>query len=183
MFRGAMVSLIYTKTLEMRAGGLDESAALTLMSTDIDRLTVSLTNLCEIWAYVIEMAIGIWLLEREIGWICVAPVLLTIGRCPSNSHISWSLLTSLLVSIYAASKVAAIVAPRQKVWVKAIQQRVSITSSMLGSMKSVKLMGLSDYLFESIQGQRVRELDLSKKFRVLGMFRMLLCKLGLHLRD
>jgi ATP-binding cassette subfamily C (CFTR/MRP) protein 1 len=130
------------------SGRLDESAALTLMSTDIDRLTVSLTNLCEIWAYVIEMAIGIWLLEREIGWICVAPVLLTIGQCFCNSHITWSLLTSLLVSIYAASKVAAIVAPRQKVWVKAIQQRVSITSSMLGSMKSVKLMGLSDYLFE-----------------------------------
>ncbi|KAE9378324.1 putative multidrug resistance protein [Stipitochalara longipes BDJ] len=156
MFRGAIVSLIYAKTLKMRAGGLDESAALTLMSTDIDRLTVSLNNLCEIWAYVIEMAIGIWLLERQIGWICVAPVVLVI------------------VSIYAASKIAAIIAPRQKVWVKAIQQRVSITSSMLGSMKSVKLMGLSDYLFESIQRQRVRELDLSKKFRILGMSRMLL---------
>ena len=38
-------------------------------------------------------------------------------------------------------------------------------------------MGLSDYLFNSIQQQRVRELDLSKKFRKLGMSRMLLCKL------
>jgi ATP-binding cassette subfamily C (CFTR/MRP) protein 1 len=65
----------------MPAGGLDESAALTLMSTDIDRLTVSLTNLCEIWARVIEMAIRIWLLERQIGWVCVAPIVLTIGQC------------------------------------------------------------------------------------------------------
>jgi ATP-binding cassette subfamily C (CFTR/MRP) protein 1 len=65
----------------MPAGGLDESAALTLMSTDIDRLTVSLTNLCEIWARVIEMAIGIWLLERQIGWVCVAPIVITIGQC------------------------------------------------------------------------------------------------------
>ena len=177
MFRGALVSLIYAKTLEMRAGGLDESAALTLMSTDIDRLTVSLSNLCEIWAYVIEMATGLWLLEREIGWICVAPIVLVIGKCPSNSNISWPILTCLSVSIYAASKIATIIAPRQKVWIKAIQQRVSITSSMLGSMKSVKLMGLSDYLFNSIQQQRVRELDLSKKFRILGMSRMLLCKL------
>jgi ATP-binding cassette subfamily C (CFTR/MRP) protein 1 len=47
---------------------------------------------------------------------------------------------------------------------------------MLGSMKSVKMMGLSDYLFDSIQKQRVRELDLSKRFRILGMFRMILCK-------
>jgi ATP-binding cassette, subfamily C (CFTR/MRP), member 1 len=86
------------------------------------------------------------------------------------------LLTCHLVSIYGASRVSAIVGLRQKVWVKAIQQRVSITSSMLGSMKSVKMMGLSDHLFDSIQKQRVRELDLSKRFRVLGMFRMILCK-------
>jgi ATP-binding cassette subfamily C (CFTR/MRP) protein 1 len=65
----------------MPAGGLDESAALTLMSTDIDRLTVSLANFCEIWARVIEMAIGIWLLERQIGWVCVAPIVLTVGQC------------------------------------------------------------------------------------------------------
>ena len=91
MFRGALVSLIYVKTLEMRAGGLDESAALTLMSTDIDRLTVSLTNLCEIWAYVIEMAIGLWLLERQIGWICVAPIVLVVGKCYSTSN-SWHIL-------------------------------------------------------------------------------------------
>jgi ATP-binding cassette, subfamily C (CFTR/MRP), member 1 len=80
MFRGAMVSIIYAKTLEMRTGGLEESAALTLMSTDIDRLIVSIESLCEIWAYIIEMGIGIWLLERQIGWVCVAPIILVIGR-------------------------------------------------------------------------------------------------------
>jgi ABC-type multidrug transport system fused ATPase/permease subunit len=53
---------------------------------------------------------------------------------------------------------------------------------MLGSMKSVKMMGLSDYLFESIQKQRVRELDLSKRFRILGMFRMILCKIEFALQ-
>jgi hypothetical protein len=59
---------------------------------------------------------------------------------------------------------------------KGIQRRVGMTSSMLGSMKSVKMMGLSDVLFESLQSQRVWELGLSKKFRDLNTWRLLLCE-------
>lgn len=66
--------------------------------------------------------------------------------------------------------------PRQKTWVQAVQRRVGMTSSMLGSMKSVKMMGFSDYLFTTLQSQRIRELNLSKKFRVMGIFRLLLGK-------
>lgn len=51
-----------------------------------------------------------------------------------------------------------------------------MTSSMLGSMKSVKMMGLSDILSETIQSQRVRELDLSRKYRVMSLWRLLLCE-------
>lgn len=75
-----MVSLIYERTLEVQAGVYDESKALTLMSTDIDRLIMSLTAVCEIWARVVEMAIGIWLLERQLGWVCVAPIVVVISE-------------------------------------------------------------------------------------------------------
>lgn len=104
IFRGAVVSLIYAKTLEMRAGGVDESAALTLMSTDIDRLAVSLQNLCEIWARIIEMGIGIWLLERELGWVCVAPIILTISQDPRKVR---SYVDSAYTSIQFLSMVPA----------------------------------------------------------------------------
>lgn len=80
MFRGAAVSLIYSKSLEIQAGGIDESAALTLMSTDVDRLVSSLVNVCEAWARAIELAIGIWLLERQMGWVCVAPIVLVVSK-------------------------------------------------------------------------------------------------------
>jgi ATP-binding cassette, subfamily C (CFTR/MRP), member 1 len=66
--------------------------------------------------------------------------------------------------------------PRQKEWIKGIQRRVGMTSSMLGSMKSVKMMGLSDCLSENLQNQRLFELELSKKFRMMGLWRLLLCK-------
>jgi ATP-binding cassette, subfamily C (CFTR/MRP), member 1 len=74
------VSLIYAKTLELQAEVYDESTALTLMSTDIDRLATSLEAACEIWARAIEMSIGLWLLERQLGWVCVAPIFIVTGE-------------------------------------------------------------------------------------------------------
>lgn len=153
-----MVSLIYIKTLEQPAGLYDESAALTLMSTDVDRLTSSLDSLNEVWARIIEMSIGIWLLERQLGWVCVAPIVI------------------VALSVYASAHVTKRIGSRQAQWVKAIQKRVGITSSMLGSMKSVKMMGLSGNLFDTLHTHRVRELELSKNFRVMGVWRMLLCE-------
>ena len=44
MFRGAAVGLIYNRTLNLQDGVYDEAAAVTLMSTDIERLLVSLTS-------------------------------------------------------------------------------------------------------------------------------------------
>jgi hypothetical protein len=72
--------------------------------------------------------------------------------------------------------VAKLIGARQKIWTRAIQQRVGMTSSMLGSMKSVKMMGLSNILFDIIQNHRVRELELSKQYRVMSLWRVLLCE-------
>lgn len=73
-FRGGMVSLIYARALKLDPNSHDKTAALTLMSTDIDRLTTSLQSLNELWARFIEMSIGIWLLARQVGWVCIAPI-------------------------------------------------------------------------------------------------------------
>src|SRR5437763_11036482 len=70
----------------------------------------------------------------------------------------------------------------KKIWNQAVQKRVGVTSSIFGSMKAVKLMGLTDSISEDIQFLRTKELDLSEKFRalivwmnVLGMYRNKLC--------
>lgn len=85
MFRGAMVSLIYARTLELQDGVYNESASLTLMSTDIDRIARSLETVQDIWAKVVEIGIGIWLLERQLGWVCIAPIIVTVGKLPCYS--------------------------------------------------------------------------------------------------
>lgn len=74
------MSLIYLKSLELPAEMNDEAAAVTLMSTDVDRVAMSTELAYEIWARLIEIGIGTWLLERQMGAICVAPVLVSIGK-------------------------------------------------------------------------------------------------------
>lgn len=66
MFRGALVTLIFNRTLELQDGLYDESAAVTLMSTDIERISVSMEMIHEVWAQAIEIVIGIWLLARYV---------------------------------------------------------------------------------------------------------------------
>lgn len=80
MFRGAFVALIYDYTMTLREGQYDESAVIAHMSTDIDMVARSLEQINELWARVLEVAIGIWLLERQLGAVCIAPVLVIISR-------------------------------------------------------------------------------------------------------
>ncbi|PYH46216.1 P-loop containing nucleoside triphosphate hydrolase protein [Aspergillus saccharolyticus JOP 1030-1] len=149
MFRGAAVALIYDHTMVLADGSRDDSAAVTLMSTDIDMIARSLEQVSELWARLVEIAIGIWLLERQLGAVCVAPILV------------------ILLCTSAQTYMATFMPARQKVWVGAIQRRVGIISTALKSMKSVKMLGLSEILAATLQAQRQRELDLSKDFRWL----------------
>jgi ATP-binding cassette subfamily C (CFTR/MRP) protein 1 len=89
-----MVSLIYDRTFSLDSEENDEMAALTLMSTDLDRLTSTFQSINEIWARTIEITIGIWLLERRLGWICVAPILIVISKLLSS--IAWTISDMLL---------------------------------------------------------------------------------------
>ena len=50
------------------------------MSTDIDRIVISLESLNEIWARIIEIAVGILLLEKQLGWVCLFPILIVMGN-------------------------------------------------------------------------------------------------------
>ena len=57
--------------------------------------------------------------------------------------------------------------PSQMSWNKAVQERVSVTSNALESMKGIKMMGLTLPLSKEIQDLRVKELEISKSFRKL----------------
>lgn len=86
MFRGATVSLIYSRALQIQDGLYDESASITLMSTDTDRVALAIYHLNEVWSRLIEVAIAIFLLARQIGWVAVIPLVIVI--CKSDKPAS-----------------------------------------------------------------------------------------------
>lgn len=71
-------------------------------------------------------------------------------------------------------KAASYVTARQKQWIEAIQERINFTSHVLGSMKSVKMLGLAEKFEFMVQSLRIRELELSKRFRRLSSFNVCL---------
>lgn len=77
--RGGLVAAIYRKTLLLPSSAASPAAAITLMSTDIERIAGGVTQVHETWASVVELAIAIWLLERQLGVAVVIPVGFGIG--------------------------------------------------------------------------------------------------------
>lgn len=73
-----MVGLIYDQSLSLQDGLHENSAAIALMSTDVDIVCDSLPTVYEIWAQLVEVVIGFWLLGRQLGWVYLVPLVIVI---------------------------------------------------------------------------------------------------------
>lgn len=79
--RSALIAIIYHKLLSLKSANANDSAAVTLMGTEVDRIAESLYLLIsELAANVVQMGIAIWLLERQLGAVCIAPIIVAFGR-------------------------------------------------------------------------------------------------------
>lgn len=154
--RGGLVTLMYTKTIDLSITALDESSALTLMSADVETITTSLFSFHDLWASFVEVGIAVYLLYIQLGLSCIAPAAVFVV-CGGGMFF----LTTWLPSA-------------QKRWVEGIQYRVSFTATMLGSMRSIKLLGLSRVATTLTQALRVSEVALSSIFRRLLLIRVIL---------
>lgn len=80
------------------------------------------------------------------------------------------------VCFIAAAPVSALSAGAQKAWVQQIEKRLAVTSSVLGDMKAVKMLGLTDVLYSIISVLRKVELKTSTKLRKLILLQVAICK-------
>ena len=80
MIRGGLVCIIYNVTLALDAHSAGDSAAVTLMSTDIERIGTGFSSVDILWAGPIEAGIAAYLLQREMGLACIAPVIISLGE-------------------------------------------------------------------------------------------------------
>ncbi|KJR86312.1 ABC transporter [Sporothrix schenckii 1099-18] len=152
MVRGALAGAVYRKTTEQRLDAADDAAALTLMSTDVERIRTGLLTINEYWANIIQVALASWLLERQLGAAFVAP------------------LVVILCSIGAIGSLAVITGRRQKAWMALIQKRVGMTSNAIVHMKHLKISGLAAPVETLIQQLRLDELAMGSRFRIIICF-------------
>ncbi|KAL3448733.1 P-loop containing nucleoside triphosphate hydrolase protein [Aspergillus insuetus] len=154
MIRGAIVSMVYNKACTLNLKDADPAESVTLMSADIERIVQGLQTMHEIWANVAEIALAVFLLERELGIACVVPVGVSV------------------VALVGCMIMMGLVVARQAMWLEAIERRISATASMLCTMKGIKMLGLQSSLLELVHGLRIEELDISRKFRKLLVWNM-----------
>jgi ATP-binding cassette subfamily C (CFTR/MRP) protein 1 len=150
--RADLVSSIFRQTTTLSLSHKDKAKTLTLMSTDVERIQRGMQNLHEIWANALEVGLAAWLLQRQIGIAFLVPlgyVALCVGLSLTLGNLS---------------------VPRQGDWMKATQKRVGSISRIIAGMKSLRMMGLSVQLQDTVEQQRSAELRFANRFRLMTVF-------------
>ncbi|OJJ95656.1 hypothetical protein ASPACDRAFT_1875772 [Aspergillus aculeatus ATCC 16872] len=145
--RGALVAVVYRKTLSLDVSSTNRSSALTIMNADVERIVGGLRMIHEIWANFIQVAFGAWLLERQVG-VAVVPSLVIASVC------------ALLTMRFGASA-----GRQQEAWMEVVEKRVGMTSSTLSAMKSLRMSGLMRKVMGILQQARENELKAAAGFR------------------
>ncbi|KAB5518056.1 ATPase-like protein [Coniochaeta sp. 2T2.1] len=149
MTRAALAGAIYRKTTEIPLPAASKSAALTLMSTDVERIRYGFLNLHEFWANTIEVAIASWLLYRQLGAAVAAPLVVVV------------------CCIIGGAVTNRFTRRRQKAWMAKIQKRVGLTAEAISNMKSLKMSGLAPVVETLTQAMRIDELDSASRYRLV----------------
>ncbi|TID01979.1 Multidrug resistance-associated protein 1 [Colletotrichum higginsianum] len=149
MVRATLASAVYRKTTTISLSAADDSAALTLMNADVERVKMGFLPLHEYWANTVEVALACWLLQRQIGAAFVAPVIVVI------------------ICTAASTVTARLTGKRQTLWMDSIQKRVGVTAKAISSMKALKISAMSGPIETLIQGLRLKELSVGGKWRLM----------------
>lgn len=149
MVRGALASAIYKKTTEAKINVVDDSAAITLMSTDVENVRRGLLMFHDFWTNLIQIPLASFLLYRTLGTAFAAPIIVTVA------------------CVAAASGIVTLTGQRQRDWMERIQGRVSTTANMIADMKSLKISGLVLPIQKIVQCLRLEELRVGKRFRMV----------------
>lgn len=80
MIRGLLIGAICEKSSQLPNDETSKQSAITLISADTERINLGLRNMHEVWANIIELAVAIYLLQREVGVIAVVPLFIAAGN-------------------------------------------------------------------------------------------------------
>ncbi|GLA09011.1 hypothetical protein AnigIFM60653_010815 [Aspergillus niger] len=154
--RGSLLAAVYAQTLKRRSGDMGTDTAITLMGTDVERISTSLRDIHEIWASPIDIGLALWLLERQLAVSCLMPVILSLA------------CISMIIKVSKSKNRA------QRAWIAKVELRIHATRQALSSIKSLKVLGLCNRVEEVIAGFRSTEIATSRKFRSLIFWEVLI---------
>lgn len=151
MARSILVTETFVKATEARIGSGDDNAALTLMSTDIERINVGFMALHDIWVSIIQVALASWMLYCQLGSVFIAPI------------------GVVAVCVIGLAILMKFTGDSQRAWMAGVQKRVGLTATVIASMKSLKISGLTSAVGDFVQKLRVEELVSGSRFRKIGI--------------
>jgi ATP-binding cassette subfamily C (CFTR/MRP) protein 1 len=168
LIKSSLVGLIHEKTMNSPSISYDNGESTTLMSTDTDSLDGVAEMFHETWAQIIEVIVGVTLLAGEVGWLWPLPLFLILRKLGTFrvSDPSSCVEVCSRVSRYVANHLQS----RQKAWNNATQSRVAATSTMLSSIKTIKMLGLQQHLTDHILELRRQELSVAAKLRWMMVY-------------
>ena len=71
--------MLFNKATDLSLTSVDPASALTLMSADIERITMGMQTFHELWSNLAEIAVAIYLLSRQLGAACAIPIGVAFG--------------------------------------------------------------------------------------------------------
>jgi ABC-type multidrug transport system fused ATPase/permease subunit len=147
MTRSILVTEIFDRATKARIGTGDDSAALTLMSTDMERIRVGFRNLNDLWTAPLEASLAAWMLYNRLGIIFLAAIGIVIACF---------ICLAILISFTGDS---------QRAWMTGVQRRTGLTATVIASMKNLRISGLTGSVSNFIQMLRVEELAAGARYR------------------
>lgn len=149
MARGCLAAHAYRSTTEGKMTDISDAAVLTFMSTDVERILHGFHGLHEFWANIIEIALGCFLLERELGIAFISPIVV------------------ILLCVLVTYLIARLIGERQSRWMARIESRVGLTASTISNIKYLRISGIAAPVRDLIQKMREEELKIGNQFRWL----------------
>lgn len=149
MARAMLITEIYRKSTKLTIANSGNNAALTLMSTDWERIYEGFQPVHDIWVSLIQVGLASWMLYRQLGLIFLVPLGIVL----------FSFVGVTIVSRYTGNS--------QIAWMEGVEKRVGLTATTVGNMKNLKMSGLSSPIQSIVQKLRVDELEAGSLFRKL----------------
>ncbi|KAK0618103.1 P-loop containing nucleoside triphosphate hydrolase protein [Bombardia bombarda] len=167
MIRGSLIGLLHERSLVALTDAYGHGKTAALVTTDVSALEDTAEMFHETWAQILEVIIGTALLAKQVGWVWPLPHVITIGELvpPITCHLDRYQYTSYTACSQTSRYVAKNLKTRQTEWNAATRKRLSITTTVLGSIKTIKMLGMQDAVKEHVLGLRNKELDRARAVR------------------